>query len=156
MNLKQDVLCMDDPYEGIALCRLTSGDRTTTFLVPATTLMTRHQVRNVIFHDEDCSQVVTGSDHGAVYVFERRTKAVIDVLRTGRSEWVQCVAVMTCPLLPLNVLILLFSQPQSTGSPSSPWGSLESTFKKIEFLFGRRGNPLDSSTPWSRLCVLSA
>ncbi|KAJ7429427.1 quinon protein alcohol dehydrogenase-like superfamily [Mycena galericulata] len=40
---------------------------------------------------DDCSSVVSGSDHGVVYVFDRRTGAVTDTLRVDPNDWVQTV-----------------------------------------------------------------
>lgn len=48
--------------------------------------------RRVAF-GEDSRVVVAGSDHGIVYVFERRTGKILDKLRHGRNKIVATVAV---------------------------------------------------------------
>ena len=40
-----------------------------------------------------CGDIVCGSDHGVVYVFNRRSGEVVDELRVDRTEWVQTVTV---------------------------------------------------------------
>lgn len=42
---------------------------------------------------EDCSKIVIGSDHGFVYVFDRRSGDIIDKLEMGEGGWVQTVIV---------------------------------------------------------------
>ena len=48
--------------------------------------------RQVVFA-EDCSKIVIGSDHGFVYVFDRRSGDIIDKLEMGEGGWVQTVIV---------------------------------------------------------------
>lgn len=48
--------------------------------------------RQVVFA-EDCSLIVIGSDHGFVYVFDRRSGNVFDKLDVSRGNWVQTIAV---------------------------------------------------------------
>jgi hypothetical protein len=42
---------------------------------------------------EDCSVIISGSDHGVIYIFDRRSGDTLDELRIGSSDWVQTVMV---------------------------------------------------------------
>jgi hypothetical protein len=44
--------------------------------------------------------IISGSDHGVVYVFDQRTGETIDQLRIDHSDWVQTVKVSTGACLP--------------------------------------------------------
>jgi hypothetical protein len=48
--------------------------------------------RQVVFA-EDCSLIVIGSDHGFVYVFDRRSGNVLDKLEVSKHNWVQTITV---------------------------------------------------------------
>lgn len=89
MNVRKDVFCIDDPAQGAALFRLQSGARVRTYPVPIKRTM---RVRQVSFAEE-CSVIVIGSDHGTIYVFDRRSGGVIDELKMGTNGWVQTVTV---------------------------------------------------------------
>ena len=78
----------DDPSQGIALWRL-DGGRLKTYAVKETK---GWRPRQVAFADE-CRAVVSGSDHGIVYVFDRRTGQTLDELSMGSDNWVQTVLV---------------------------------------------------------------
>lgn len=43
--------------------------------------------------------IISGSDHGVVYVFETRTGDVLQKLQVGVSQWVQAIAVGRSKLL---------------------------------------------------------
>lgn len=73
------MFCLDDPLQGVALYRLDSGARIRTYAVAA---KKTPRPRQVTFA-EDCSVILSGSDHGAVYVFDRRSGQQIDVLTAG-------------------------------------------------------------------------
>ncbi|KAJ7478959.1 WD40-repeat-containing domain protein, partial [Mycena latifolia] len=87
-NAHKGVVCFDDPWQGPALYRLESDRRIKTFEVKVTKPFPRP--RQVCFAD-DCSSVVSGSDHGVVYVFDRRTGQTSDTLRVDPTDWVQTV-----------------------------------------------------------------
>lgn len=89
MNIKKGVFCIDDPAQGAALYRLHSGARVKTYPVSVTRSM---RERQVVFA-EDCSLIVIGSDHGSVYVFDRRSGDVLDKLEISGGNWVQTVTV---------------------------------------------------------------
>ena len=50
------------------------------------------RIRSIAFHDGN-SAIISGSDHGKVYIFDRRTGAVVDTIDVGIKDWVQSVAV---------------------------------------------------------------
>lgn len=88
LNVKEDAILLDDVAEGVALYKLSSAERVKTFGVPGS----QFRMRNVAFHD-GCSSVISGSDHGCIYVFDRRTGSINDVIHTGVKDWVQSIAV---------------------------------------------------------------
>jgi WD40 repeat protein len=81
-------LIFDDVSQGVAVYKLSTTDRVKTFDVPFTT----RRIRQVAFHDGN-KAIVTGSDHGSVYIFDRRTGDVIDTIKVGIKDWVQSIAV---------------------------------------------------------------
>lgn len=89
-NDRKGVFCVDDPFQGTVLYRADTETRVRTFNVKLTKAAARP--RQVCFAD-DCSSVVSGSDHGLVYVFDRRTGEVTDTLRVDANDWVQTVTV---------------------------------------------------------------
>lgn len=89
-NHRKGVFCVDDPFQGTVLYRADTEARIRTFEVKITKPATRP--RQVCFAD-DCSSVVSGSDHGVVYVFDRRTGQITDMLHVDPSDWVQTVTV---------------------------------------------------------------
>lgn len=82
VNARRGVFCVDDPFQGVALYRLDSGARVRTCEVRA---KKTPRPRHVDFA-EDCSMIISGSDHGVVYMFDRRTGQVIDKLKAGNSR----------------------------------------------------------------------
>lgn len=90
MNTNEDTVILDDVSQGVALYKLSVTDRIKTFPVPHT----ERRSRNVAFHDGG-STIISGSDHRKVYVFNRRTGDVYDIISTGFKDWVQSIAV--CP-----------------------------------------------------------
>lgn len=73
---------MDDPLQGVALYRLDSGARIRTY--PVTSRKTPRP-RQVTFA-EDCSIILSGSDHGVVYTFDRRSGQTVDILKAGNDR----------------------------------------------------------------------
>ncbi|RDB28137.1 hypothetical protein Hypma_001403 [Hypsizygus marmoreus] len=79
VNARRGVFCIDDPLQGAALYRLDSGARIRTYPVG---MEKPPRPRQVTFA-EDCSVILSGSDHGVVYVFDRRSGEVLDKLKVG-------------------------------------------------------------------------
>lgn len=99
MNVKKGVFCVDNSEEGVALYKLETGARVRTFPVAATKSKRPRQIDLA----EDCSVIISGSDHGIVYVFDRRTGETIDQLRIDHSDWVQTVNVSTKPVFSMKL-----------------------------------------------------
>ncbi|KAJ6606239.1 WD40-repeat-containing domain protein [Mycena vulgaris] len=92
IDARKGVLCMDEPSSGANLYRLEDHTRVKTFPVAVTK---RQRLRQVDFLDE-CKFIVSGSDHGIVYVFDRCSGEIVDELRVDPHEWVQTVAAAEC------------------------------------------------------------
>ncbi|KAF8233894.1 hypothetical protein L208DRAFT_1264379 [Tricholoma matsutake] len=73
------VFCIDDPTQEVALYQLNT--------FPITRSIRPQQVS----FSEDCRAIVSGSDHGIVYVFNRRSGEVVDKLRMDPDDWVQTI-----------------------------------------------------------------
>lgn len=65
--------------QGVGLYRMDSGARIRTYAVPAEKIPRPRQVT----FGEDCSIILSGSDHGVVYVFDRRSGHTVDKLKAG-------------------------------------------------------------------------
>ena len=81
-------MIIDDVSQGVGVFKLSTTDQIKTFNVP----FTIRRRRQVAFHDGN-SAIVTGSDHGCVYIFNRRTGEVVDIINVGVEDWVQSIAV---------------------------------------------------------------
>lgn len=86
---KQHLVVLDNVSNGFDMWDLDVGTHLRTF---PTGPPTRFLPRQVIFA-ERWKAIVAGSDHGAVYVFDRTTGAPLDVLRHPAKGLVQTVAV---------------------------------------------------------------
>ncbi|PBK62178.1 WD40 repeat-like protein [Armillaria solidipes] len=86
MDCEKDVFCLDDPAQGVTLYRLSDGMRVKTFPIEATKAPRPRQVAFA----ENCRAIVSGSDHGIMYVFERRDSNVHQ-LDTGTEDHIQTV-----------------------------------------------------------------
>ncbi|KAJ6467975.1 hypothetical protein C8R47DRAFT_1078474 [Mycena vitilis] len=82
-NSRRGVFCLDDPFQGTVLYRINDEARVRVFENKLTKPSARP--RQVCFGD-NCSSVVSGSDHGVVYVHDRRS-----ALRVHPNDWVQTV-----------------------------------------------------------------
>ncbi|KAF8146423.1 WD40-repeat-containing domain protein [Mycena galopus ATCC 62051] len=92
LDTRKGVLCMDEPSSVTNLYRLEDHTRVKTFPVAVTKQKRLHQVD---FLDE-CKLIVSGSDHGIVYVSDCRSGDIVDELRVDPHEWVQTVAAAEC------------------------------------------------------------
>ncbi|KAJ7037649.1 WD40-repeat-containing domain protein [Mycena alexandri] len=88
VNARKGLFCVDDPTQGVALYRLDNNNRVKTFEVKVT--KTHPRARQVCFAD-DGSVIVSGSDHGVLYIFDRWTGEAIDELAIGPVDWLQTV-----------------------------------------------------------------
>jgi hypothetical protein len=80
---------VDNGSDGFDLHQLDTGAFIRTL---STGLPTWRQPKQVTFVDNS-QLVVAGSDHGAIYVFDRKTGARLEVLRHSKDGLVQTVAV---------------------------------------------------------------
>ncbi|PIL35886.1 hypothetical protein GSI_01546 [Ganoderma sinense ZZ0214-1] len=85
---KQHLVVLDNISNGFDLWDLDAGTHLCTF---PTGTPTRFLPRQVVFA-ERWKSIVAGSDHGAVYVFDRTTGAPLDVLHHAAKGLVQTVA----------------------------------------------------------------
>ncbi|KAJ7700188.1 WD40-repeat-containing domain protein [Mycena olivaceomarginata] len=92
LDVRKGVLIMDEPSLGTNLYRLEDHTRVKTFPVAVTK---QKRLRQVDFLEE-CKFIVSGSDHGIVYVFDRRSGEIVDELRVDPREWVQTIAAADC------------------------------------------------------------
>ncbi|KAJ7140582.1 WD40-repeat-containing domain protein [Mycena crocata] len=88
VDSRRGTVCIDDLESGAILYRLDDHQRVKTFRIPVGEDLRPRQVRFV----DDCRHIVIGSDHGAVYIFDRRTGDPIDKLIMHGKDWVQCIA----------------------------------------------------------------
>lgn len=88
LNTTQDVFIVDDA-DGVALYKVSNTERVRTFEVPSSK---ERRPKNVCFSG-DGGTIISGSDHGKAYVFERRTGQMIDEIDTGIKDWVQKLTV---------------------------------------------------------------
>ncbi len=68
---------------------MSDGARLKTFPVP---VERSHRPRQVCFA-EDGQVIVSGSDHGTIYLYDRRTGDQLDELALGNNDWAQTVMV---------------------------------------------------------------
>ncbi|KAK7034854.1 WD40-repeat-containing domain protein [Favolaschia claudopus] len=90
VNAQKGLVCVDEPSSGANLYALSNPHVRTTFPVDTTPGKNR-RLRQVAL-DKDCTTIVSGSDHGVVHVFDRRSQGV-EKLRVDAHEWVQTVTV---------------------------------------------------------------
>lgn len=93
MNTKRNLFCIDDPKNGAALFRLCEDKviAMRKFSVPET--QTNIRARGVDFTTED-ENIVMGSDHGRIYVFNMWSGKVLCRLDAGsRLSRVQTITV---------------------------------------------------------------
>ena len=80
---------MDNAINGFDLYHLDTGSFVRNF---PTGMPTKRHPKQVEF-GEDCRVVVRGSDHGLMYVFDRKTGNVLDVLCHADQGLVQTITV---------------------------------------------------------------
>ena len=79
-----------DKEEGIALFKNAQRVRQRTYQIPS--MQTERKRRKVALL-EDGSGLMSGSDHGLVYIFNRRTGRIDQLQVGGTGEWVQSMEV---------------------------------------------------------------
>ncbi|KAF7326555.1 Ras-GAP domain-containing protein [Mycena venus] len=107
VDWKEGLLCLNDPYVGPALFRHADQTKARSFEV-------RRELPGDPFSSDVCfgengSTVVTGSDHGIVYVFDTRSGDAIQELETGRSQRIKAVATTEMGGVPVIVAAYAYS-----------------------------------------------
>ncbi|KAJ7820381.1 WD40-repeat-containing domain protein [Mycena leptocephala] len=90
VNWREGIICLDDPAAGPTLFRLADQTKARVFEIPREREL-EMRPRHVRFAESGWA-VVSGSDHGVVYVFETRTGNVLQKLDIGALQWVQAIA----------------------------------------------------------------
>lgn len=144
-NDRTGAFCIDDAFQGAALYKSDSETRVHTFAVK----LTQPNVlpRKVCFAD-NFGSVVSGSDHGLVYVFDRRTEEVTDTLFVDPADWVQTVTVSLSATPSMQTKLTRFGrQPRWTGFLRSLPAALGTGAGTIRFWCGKRkGGRRESGT----------
>ncbi|KAK7059490.1 WD40 repeat-like protein [Favolaschia claudopus] len=89
VNISKGLFCIDDPHQGVAIYRINDLRRLKTLGIKTKKALPR--ARNVCFAD-DAKLVVSGSDHGVGYIFDRWSEQVVDELYFGVNDWLQTIA----------------------------------------------------------------
>src|ERR1700730_14375156 len=92
VDVARNEIVIDNVFNGFDAHQLDSGTWRRTF---ATKSPTRKLPKQVAF-GELCGVVGGGSDHGAVYVFDRKTAATVQILQHSDSTMVQTITVCPC------------------------------------------------------------
>ncbi|KAJ7925395.1 hypothetical protein B0H13DRAFT_1863235 [Mycena leptocephala] len=90
INWREGIICLDDPTAGPTLFRLADQTKAGMFEIPRERQL-EMRPRHVRFAESGWA-VVSGSDHGVVYVFEPHTGNVLQKLEIGALQWVQAIA----------------------------------------------------------------
>ncbi|KAF5341449.1 hypothetical protein D9758_014733 [Tetrapyrgos nigripes] len=88
-------------HGGVALYKLSGAERLKTFAVTTN----ERRSRNVGFHDGG-KALISGSDHGDVYIFDRRTGEVNDIIQVGCKDWVQSITEQTTEMEGVPIIII--------------------------------------------------
>ncbi|KAI5995113.1 WD40-repeat-containing domain protein [Pisolithus albus] len=94
VNFKKGIFIVDNAADGFTMYRLESGQPIRTFTMNLASIPVPKQVA----FGEESKVAIGGSDTGCVYVFNRRTGALIETLRHTNSILVQTIAVSAGPL----------------------------------------------------------
>ncbi|KAF8146782.1 WD40-repeat-containing domain protein [Mycena galopus ATCC 62051] len=89
VNWSEGVFCVSDPYNGPALFRYANRTRTNSFEVPRE--RQGGPCASDVCFGEKGSIIVTGSDHGKIYIFDVRSGDTVQELETSRAKRVKAV-----------------------------------------------------------------
>ncbi|KAF5314223.1 hypothetical protein D9758_019030 [Tetrapyrgos nigripes] len=101
ISVKDNAYILDDMSQGVALYKLSGAERLKTFAVTTN----ERRSRNVGFHDRG-KALISGSDHGDVYIFDRRTGEVNDIIQVGCKDWVQSITEQTTEMEGVPIIII--------------------------------------------------
>ncbi|KAF5366414.1 hypothetical protein D9758_009811 [Tetrapyrgos nigripes] len=144
ISVKDDAYILDDTLQGVALYKLSGSERVKTFAVETN----ERRSRNVCFHDGR-KAIVTGSDHGDVYVFDRRTGEVNDIIHVGCKDWVQLVMTTEMEGVPM---IIVGRSGEKIGRTALQVWERKTPASRPEA--ARQGRLLQGLSGWQVICVL--
>ncbi|KAJ7148999.1 WD40-repeat-containing domain protein [Mycena crocata] len=100
VDSSKTTMCIGDPTSGIDIYRLQSNGyvKIKSFKIEKSP-RSLPRAQRVCFANEN-SEIVGGSDHGVVYVFDRPTGETLDELQIVSGAWVQTVAAARCNGIP--------------------------------------------------------
>jgi hypothetical protein len=110
---------VDTILSGAALFRSGDNAKLQEFVVPRK--KKEAFMKQVAFAESD-KVIISGSDHGSVYVFDRKSGSLLEVLDTGNACWMQSVTVSFCIHFSGRMLILPFRRRTLTEHPQSLQG----------------------------------
>ena len=90
--MRKDLFCIDDPMNGATMFTLTDDNAT----LLKTFLVLRQQSSNKcrgIGFTPDGEEIIMGSDHGCIYVFDRESGEVYKLFVSDDLSWVQKIIV---------------------------------------------------------------
>ncbi|KAJ7663572.1 hypothetical protein B0H17DRAFT_1143981 [Mycena rosella] len=87
-NWRDGVFCLDNPTSGPTLFRVSDQMKAKMYAIHRE--RTYGRTRKVRFREQG-SIVISGSDHGCVYIFDTRSGEKLQTLSVGASEWVRVV-----------------------------------------------------------------
>lgn len=96
---RRNLVAIDNVGDGFSLHRADTVECLRNF---PTGTPTRRVCKQVVF-GEDGKVIIGGSDHGSVYIFDRKTGTPIEVLRHALKGLVQAVAVSILNTLPTSM-----------------------------------------------------
>ncbi|KAK7046281.1 WD40 repeat-like protein [Favolaschia claudopus] len=92
IDSRKDTICVDDSDTGVRIYRIHDRHQVKLMHIP---IVRENRPRQVRFGD-DYRVVVVGSDHGIVYIFDRRTGQPVDQLKFEEEDFVQAIATLDC------------------------------------------------------------
>ncbi len=87
----QGLICLNDPFFGPGLFHYANQTKVRSFEVRRE--MPGNAYANDVRFGENGSTIVTGSDHGLVYVFDTRSGDTLQKLATSRAKRIKAIAV---------------------------------------------------------------
>jgi|ERR1700722_6776670 len=89
VNVRRNIFVLDNTTSGFDLHQLDNGAFIRTFRA----MISGRRVPKQVAFLEDAEVVVGGSDHGVIYIFDRRAGKLLDMLRHAEKGLLQTIAV---------------------------------------------------------------
>jgi hypothetical protein len=93
VNEQQKYFVVDNMVKGFSLHSLDNGSWKRSFAINKTSSKLTSLLPRQVAFVEGSGAIAGGSDHGAAYVFDRRTASILQVLHHGSRDIVQTVTV---------------------------------------------------------------